>query len=177
MYHGTDSRSAQLIASGQRFRRSAGGLLGDGVYVTQTRQKAEGYRVHHPNATNVGGSARNLPRPDGTPDPGCILRFRTRLGVCKSMTHECPVYELDSAEWRGAAVLRPTSTMKAAATQAGLEDVRFNSAHSAGCPCCPRHGDECPGCPEKGHFILPGVTPCTGRCRTGFRVCPLANST
>ena len=28
MFHGTDSRSAQLIACSQRFRRSAGGLLG-----------------------------------------------------------------------------------------------------------------------------------------------------
>jgi hypothetical protein len=173
MFHGTDSRSAQLIGCGQQFRRSAGGLLGDGVYVTQTRQKAEGYRVHHPNATT---RTHNLPRPDGTPDPGCILQFRTRLGVCKSLTHECPVSELKSSAWRYDTVLRPTSTMQAAAAAAGLESVRFNSAHSPGCPCCLRHGDECPGSFEKGHFVPAGVEPCTGRCRTGFRICPKANS-
>ena len=67
MYHGTDSRAAQLIACSQRFRPSVGGMLGDGVYVTRTRQKAEGYRIHHPNSTS---SRHNLVRPAGQPDPG-----------------------------------------------------------------------------------------------------------
>jgi hypothetical protein len=70
MYHGTDSRAAQLIATSQRFRPSMGGLLGDGVYVTQTRQKAEGYRVHHPNAAKLGAKQRNTLLPSGEKDPG-----------------------------------------------------------------------------------------------------------
>ena len=45
MFHGTDTRAAQLICCSQRFRPSETGLLGKGIYMTQTRQKAEGYRV------------------------------------------------------------------------------------------------------------------------------------
>ena len=45
MFHGTDSHAAQLIVRGQRFRPSATGMLGAGVYVTRSRRKAEGYRT------------------------------------------------------------------------------------------------------------------------------------
>ena len=83
MYHGTDSRSAQIIACGQLFKPSCGGLLGDGMYMTRTRQKAEGYRIHHPNSGSTGGRARNLPLLSGHSDPGCILQFRVLLGACK----------------------------------------------------------------------------------------------
>eukprot|EP01047_Picozoa_sp_COSAG01_P003854 COSAG01_NODE_120_length_25409_cov_20.648572_2_plen_1795_part_00 len=73
-------------------------------------------------------------------------------------------------------MLEPTTTLKAAASGAGVKAVRYNSAHSAGCPCCPDHGEDCPGSPKNGHIVPHGVTPCEGRCRTGFRVCPRANS-
>jgi hypothetical protein len=176
MFHGTDSRAAQLIACSQRFRPSVGGLLGDGVYVTRTRQKAEGYRVHHPNAGSIGGTQHNLARPSGQRDPGCILQFRVRLGACRTFTRDDPEEELTGATWHEGVVLEPTSTLQAAAAKAGVQIVRYNSAHSAGCPCCPEHGEDCPGSPKKRHFVPPGVTPCEGRCRTGFRVCPRANS-
>ena len=61
-------------------------------------------------------------------------------------------------------------------TLSGSTGVRYNSAHSPGCPCCPLHGDECPGSPAKGHRPLPGQKPCEGRCVTGFQKCPLAHS-
>eukprot|EP01047_Picozoa_sp_COSAG01_P055121 COSAG01_NODE_6102_length_3849_cov_17.469333_2_plen_130_part_00 len=97
----------------------------------------------------MGGRSRNLPLPSGKDDPGCILRFRARLGVCKSFTRE----ETEPrGSWHQTAVLSPTTSMRAAAAAAGIEptEIRFSSAHSAGCPCCPRHGDDCPGSPKKG---------------------------
>eukprot|EP01049_Picozoa_sp_SAG25_P005757 SAG25_NODE_403_length_8470_cov_48.785506_7_plen_406_part_00 len=83
MFHGTDSRAARIIVAGQRFKPSNSGLLGRGVYVTRTRQKAEGYRVHHPGSL---GLQRNAPLASGLPDPGCILQFRVRLGCFKTFT-------------------------------------------------------------------------------------------
>ena len=153
MFHGTDSRSAQLIATRQRFRRSASGLLGEGIYVTSSLQKAQGYRTHHPNAKQVGGEHRNLPLLNGDPDPGCILACRVRLGACKTLDRDSPTDEFKG--W----------------------DSDFNSAFSAGCPCCPVHGNDCPGHTSKGHRpeVL-GLTPCRGRCATGWRRCPYANS-
>lgn len=180
MYHGTDSRAAQLIASSQRFRRSANtGLLGSGIYVTRSRQKAEGYRVHHPNAGQVGGGEHNLPLPSGEPDPGCILRFRVRLGACKKFRRDCPVEELQRSEaWHEQEIpdLIKTDSMKAAAAAAGMERIDYNSAYSRGCPCCPEHGEDCPGHTLRGHSPLAGARPCLGRCPAGFRKCPLANS-
>jgi hypothetical protein len=176
MYHGTDSRAAQLIATSQRFRPSERGLLGRGVYVTRTRQKAHGYRVHHPGAGAVGRREHNLPLPNGRPDPGCILRFRVRLGVCKSFTrnHLADTFH----EWHDEEVpqLAQTSSMKAAAAKAGIQRVCYNSAFSAGCSCCPKHGTDCPGSVGRGHHPPPGVPQCRGRCRCGFRICPRANT-
>ena len=179
MYHGTDSRAAQLIATSQRFRPSIGGLLGDGVYVTQTRQKAEGYRVHHPNAASVGAKAHNSVLPNGEKDPGCILQFKVRLGACKSFTREDDESSLSSwhdPDSKTSAVLTPTKSMRRAADQKGVQTIRFNSAHSGGCTCCPRHGEDCPGSPVNGHRPMPGTIPCEGRCKVGFRVCKSANS-
>ena len=93
MFHGTSSRNAQLIVAGQRFKPSKDGMLGTGVYVTRDQQKAEGYRVHHP----FGNIDRNPPLPSGDPDPGCILRFRARLGICKEFTTADP--EEDFVKW------------------------------------------------------------------------------
>ena len=141
MYHGTDSRAAQLIASSQRFLPSARGLLGRGIYMTRTRQKAEGYRTHHPGAGMVGSEERNLPLPNGEEDPGCILRFRVELGACKKMSRDCPVSELES--WHDTAVeeLDRTPSFDVAAmgvrTLSGSGSIRYNSAYSAGCSCCP----------------------------------------
>jgi hypothetical protein len=172
MYHGTDSRAAQLIVCSQRFKASAGGLLGPGIYVTRTRQKAEGYRIHHPNAQLVGGGVRNLPLPSGDLDPGCILSFRARLGACKTFGRGCPASAFFSDSWHDEEVphLCQTTSMQAAIRSTGLR-CYYNTAHSGGCGCCPRHEDECPG-PNP----LPGKAACNGRCTTGFRNCPMANS-
>jgi hypothetical protein len=190
MYHGTDSRAAQLIASSQRFLPSAQGLLGKGIYMTRTRVKAEGYRVHHPGAGAVGADEHNLPLPSGDADPGCILRFRVKLGACKTFARDCPEETLWTDEtWHDAPVpdLEKTKSMRAAAAAARaegrlevtstLEDMKYNSAFSPGCRCCPVHGDDCPGSPLKDHRVLPDQDPCEGRCNTGFRVCPGANTT
>ena len=179
MYHGTNSRAAQLIASRQKFLPSATGLLGPGIYLTRTLQKAEGYRTHHPGAGVAGlGSERNYPLASGEPDPGCILQCKVQLGACKKMSRDCPVGELES--WHDTPVpdLEQTTSMKRAAmdvrTLSGTTAIRYNSAFSAGCSCCPTHGDECPGSPVKGHRPLPGHKPCPGRCPTGFAKCPVA---
>ena len=136
MYHGTDSRAAQLIASSQRFRPSATGLLGAGIYMTRTRQKAEGYRVHHPGAAAIGALQRNLPLLSGDRDPGCILRFRVELGACKAMGRHCSIEELDT--WHDTPVpsLELTSSMEEAGNEIRLAGIRYNSAFSAGCSCC-----------------------------------------
>ena len=174
MYHGTDSWSAQLIACSQEFRPSEDGLLGKGVYVTRSRQKAEGYRIHHPNAALVGSRVRNVPLLSGEPDLGCILQMRVRLGACKELSRTDEEEALEC--WHDEEVPELSQTMRDAAEAAGVERVTYNSAYSAGCPCCETHGTECPGCPENGHNVPPGVDPCQGRCRTGWRRCPRANS-
>jgi Leucine-rich repeat (LRR) protein len=188
MFHGTDSRSAQLIVRGQHFRPSAGGLLGAGVYVTRSRRKAEGYRVHHPNAGAVGRHGMNALLPDGSPDPGCVLKFRVRLGACKLMSRDTPREAFTT--WHDDTVPDPTPRMRAAAVAAGKtylsaaggqgetreSRIRWNSARSEGCPCCPTHGRDCPGHPDKGHNNQLGEQPCLGRCEAGWRHCPLANS-
>eukprot|EP01048_Picozoa_sp_COSAG05_P004763 COSAG05_NODE_268_length_12518_cov_6.452774_8_plen_509_part_00 len=167
MYHGTDSRAAQLIVAGQRFKPSTEGLLGNGVYVTRTRQKAEGYRIHHPN----GASPTNAPLPSGAPDPGCILQFRARLGCCRTFTRQdaLPMQRAHEA-WHGQEVRAEdiTPQIQAAASAAGIQVLRYNSAFSAGCACCPRHGEGCPGNPDKDERIIlpPGKEPCDGRCHT-----------
>jgi hypothetical protein len=182
MYHGTDSRAAQLIATSQRFLPSGTGLLGPGIYMTRTRQKAEGYRVHHPGAgvADHSVSTHNLPLPSGEEDPGCILKFKVQLGACKRFTRDCDSRELTT--WHDTPVpeLAKTSSMKEAVTGirtiSGSDAIRYNSAFSAGCSCCRTHGGECPGSPENNHRPLPGQEPCMGRCPTGFRNCPVANT-
>ena len=114
MYHGTDSHAAQLIVRSQRFRPSGTGLLGEGVYVTLNQQKAEGYRVWHPNAPGqAGGRRTNPPLANGEPDPGCILRFRVRLGACKRMTRDMPAAALQT--WHDEEVPDPSPGMMRAA--------------------------------------------------------------
>ena len=113
MYHGTDSHAAQLIVRSQRFYPSGTGLLGPGVYVTLNQQKAEGYRTHHPFAP---AGARNAPLASGEPDPGCILRFRVRLGACKLMTRDMPRAALKT--WHDEEVPDPTPGMRAAGAPA-----------------------------------------------------------
>ena len=168
-FHGTDSRSAQLIAISQRFNPSKQGLLGTGVYLTRTRQKAEGYRVHHPGALAVGGALNNFPLPSGARDPGCILKVRVRLGACKTLSRDAPM--ADFKIWHSQAVpqLALTSSIKAAvAAQSKADIICYNSAFSAGCSCCPEHGDDCPGAPAQGHRPPDGMKPCQGRCRAGL---------
>jgi hypothetical protein len=172
MFHGTDSRAAQLIAAAQRFEASDDGLLGPGVYLTRTRQKAEGYRVHHPGAEVT----RNLPLFSGEPDPGCVLQCRVRLGVCKTLHRDDPRHALTS--WHDTPVPKRTQsdTVKGAVERAPRQ-IRYNSAYSRGCDCCPVHGENCPGHPDRGHKFQMGQQPCLGRCKTGLRNCPRANST
>lgn len=85
MYHGTDARAAQLIATSQQVLPSSQGLLGAGICITHNRQKAEGYHIHPPNASSVAHTTSelhvNLPLRSGDPDPGCILRFQVLLGT------------------------------------------------------------------------------------------------
>ena len=64
-------------------------MLGEGVYVTRDKSKAEGYRTHHPNAS-AGAAPVNPLLQSGEPDPGCILEFRARIGVCKTFTRDGP---------------------------------------------------------------------------------------
>ena len=87
MFHGTNSRSARRIVCSQQFRASEQGLWGKGVYTTRTKQKAEGYRIHHPGAGAVGAATGNPPLRSGEPDPGCILQFRVRVGVADADVH------------------------------------------------------------------------------------------
>ena len=115
MYHGTDSRAAQLIAITQRFNPSQQGLLGTGVYLTRTRQKAEGYRVHHPGAAAVGRSRNNAPLPSGGRDPGCILKVRVRLGACKTFDREAPIASFTTWHSDPVPTLAQTNSMGAAA--------------------------------------------------------------
>ena len=109
MFHGTDSRAAQMIVISQHFRPSKCGLLGEGVYVTRSRQKAEGYRVHHPNATQP----QNLPLPGGADDPGCVLKFRVRLGACKIITKD--MSQAERTSWHDDTVQNPDRAMLLAA--------------------------------------------------------------
>ncbi|KAK7938719.1 hypothetical protein WMY93_002045 [Mugilogobius chulae] len=48
MYHGTSSKNAQSILSSGRFKPSSGGILGPGVYLCGTLQKASRYPTGHP---------------------------------------------------------------------------------------------------------------------------------
>ena len=146
MFHGTDSLSAQLIVSRQRFRPSASGLPGQGIYLTWSSQKAEGYRVFHPNAGQVGRGDKNAPLPNGDPDPGCILQCRVRLGAMKTLTREANGSDFEAwhNEEVAAEMLQKHSSMQHAAQSAGLKQITYNSAFSAGCSCCQKHGEACP---------------------------------
>ncbi|XP_055367955.1 uncharacterized protein LOC114862852 [Betta splendens] len=64
MYHGTSVASARLIISGG-FKRSAGGMLGPGVYVSRNRSKASSYPLHAQPADRV------------------VLELRVRVGRVK----------------------------------------------------------------------------------------------
>ena len=86
VYHGTDSHAAQLIIRSQKFLPSRGGLLGKGVYLSRSRRKVQGYRVHHPNGKNTV----NERLPNGQNDIGCVLQARVRLGYCKIMRRTDP---------------------------------------------------------------------------------------
>lgn len=99
--------------------------------------------------------------------------------ACKSFTRDDDSKSM--AKWHDpesdtSAVLMPTKSMRKAADKKGVNTIRFNSAHSGGCICCPRHGEDCPGSPVNGHKPMPGTEHCEGRCKIGFRVCTSANS-
>ena len=160
MFHGTDSRSAQLIVRQQQFRPSESGLLGKGVYLTPTLQKAQGYRVHHPMAV----ATRNAPLGNGTSDPGCILEFRVRLGACKIVTrdismaaltnwHDEPAEDVSLADLRAMHAKEQTQIAFVESTRRG-QRARYNSARSPGCSCCKIHGDACPGITARHQGIL-----------------------
>uniref|UniRef100_A0A3Q4GRC4 Poly [ADP-ribose] polymerase n=1 Tax=Neolamprologus brichardi TaxID=32507 RepID=A0A3Q4GRC4_NEOBR len=52
MYHGTTSANARsILASG--FRRSSGGMLGRGVYLSRDLEKASRYPIDHPEDDRV----------------------------------------------------------------------------------------------------------------------------
>eukprot|EP01046_Picozoa_sp_COSAG06_P038324 COSAG06_NODE_4412_length_4289_cov_1.720764_2_plen_974_part_00 len=152
-------------------------MFGEGVYVTRDKWKAEGYRTHHPNTS--AGAAVNPLLQSGEPDPGCILEFRARIGVCKEFTRDGPAPGHSSYfSWHDDEVPQSmrTSSVERAVTTAHLPELTYNSAFTAGCSCCKVHGAGCPGSPEKGHYHQPpGQEPCTGRCETGTR-CKTANS-
>lgn len=52
MYHGTSSQSAQSILS-QGFSQSADGMLGPGVYLSRSLEKASRYPIKHPEWDRV----------------------------------------------------------------------------------------------------------------------------
>lgn len=52
MYHGTSRRCAQSILS-QGFRQSAEGMLGPGVYLSRSLEKASRYPINHPESDRV----------------------------------------------------------------------------------------------------------------------------
>lgn len=52
MYHGTSSRCAQSILS-QGFRQSPDGMLGPGVYLSRSLEKASRYPINHPEWDRV----------------------------------------------------------------------------------------------------------------------------
>ena len=137
-------------------------------------------RVHHPFAGMTGKSDRNPPLPSGDPDPGCILQFRVRLGICKEFGLADPVESFDT--WHGEEVPESewTVAVREAMAKGNRKTVRYNSAHSAGCSCCTQHGEGCPGSAKFGHILPSGVRSCGGRCGVGFRslvdACPTANS-
>jgi hypothetical protein len=179
MYHGTSSRVAQLIAAEQRFKPSTSerSMFGPGIYVTRDKQKAEGYRVHHPGM--AGGSSRNPRLPSGEPDPGCILEFRARLGACKEFTRQGPMPGHKSFySWHDDVVPEKmrTSSMRKSAADTRTEKLTYNSAYTAGCSCCKKHGAGCPGSPKNDHHVPDGVEPCEGRCGAGRGPCKTANS-
>ena len=62
MYHATSTKFATAIVQSQKFKRSAGGCLGPGIYLTRDRAKAECYR-----------------KPSGA---GPVLKCRVKLGKC-----------------------------------------------------------------------------------------------
>ncbi len=153
-------------------------MFGEGVYVTRDKWKAEGYRTHHPNATT--GAAVNPLLQSGEPDPGCILEFRARVGVCKEFTLDGPQPGHSSYySWHDDEVSETmrTSSVEQAVAAAQIPKLTYNSAFTAGCSCCKVHGAGCPGHPEKGHYHQqPGQEPCKGRCETGGIRCKTANS-
>ena len=77
----------------------------------------------------MGGGEHNLPLPSGEPDPGCILRFRVRLGACKKFGRDCPVEQMHRSEaWHEDEIpdLMKTDSMKEAAGAAGMERIHYN---------------------------------------------------
>lgn len=52
MYHGTSRQSAESIRS-LGFRRSAEGMLGPGVYLSRSLEKASRYPINHPERDRV----------------------------------------------------------------------------------------------------------------------------
>jgi hypothetical protein len=57
--------------------------------------------------------------------------------VCKTMGRNCPIDDFDT--WHDTPVpsLELTASMEAAGNEIRLARMRYNSAYSAGCPCCP----------------------------------------
>ena len=72
MWHGTSSAAGMEIVRAQRFKPSAKGLLGPGIYLSRNRRKAEHYR-----------------RKAG--DDGVMLRCRARMGACKTLVKRDPL--------------------------------------------------------------------------------------
>ena len=134
------------------------------------------YKTNVPLACPRGAhTSSNLPLFSGEPDPGCILQFRVRLGVCRTVARHEPREDLST--WHDTAVpaLQRSGTVEDAVEKAPRE-IHYNSAYSGpGRDCCAVHGENCPGTPSKGHPFQMGEQACSGRCRAGVRQCPRAN--
>jgi hypothetical protein len=184
MFHGTNSRAAQLIVRSQRFEPSKTGMLGKGVYITSSREKAETYRDYHPNAKAVGGKSRNDPLPNGAPDIGCVLKFRARMGVCKTLAVGDPLMRC----WHDAEVEEEIlSRSRAAKRAAATANAKFAEDLELARPYAQRflsvvdrqltQKDDAEALQLRFVYnsAFSAGCPCTPRCNKGMNSCPKAN--
>jgi hypothetical protein len=184
MFHGTTTRAAQLIVRSQRFQSSVGGMLGKGVYVTTSLEKADTYRHYHPNAKALGGRKRNEPLPNGDPDIGCVLKCRARIGVCKTLAVGDPLMRRwHDAEVAEETLLRSVSARTAASTatrkfEADLELARPYAERLLAVvkrQLAPKDSVENPQLRIVYNSAYSAGCPCTPRCKKGMHSCPKAN--
>ena len=107
------------------------------------------------------------PLPNGEPDLGCILTFRVRMGLCKTLALNDPLM----AHWHDAEVGDDTLS-RSISTREATARARAKFEHRRPAP---KDGAETPQLRIVYDSAFSAGCPCTPRCKKGMHSCPKAN--